>query len=59
MRSGGRLRDDVARITQDLAYELEAVIRRAPTQWHLFQANWPSDPGYSRGSTRMAHLPKK
>ena len=38
-----RLRDDVARITQDLADELEVLIRRAPEQWHLFQPNWPSD----------------
>ncbi len=44
-RKGG-LRDDVARITQNLAYELEFLIRRAPEQWHLFQPNWPSDPGY-------------
>ncbi len=42
----GKLREDVARITQDLAYELEGLIRRAPEQWHLFQPNWPSDPGY-------------
>ena len=44
-RQGG-LREDVARITQDLAGELEGLIRRAPEQWHLFQPNWPSDPGY-------------
>lgn len=42
----GKLREDVARITQDLAHELEHLIRRAPSQWHLFQPNWPSDPGY-------------
>ena len=42
----GGLREDVARITQLLAYELEFLIRRAPEQWHLFQPNWPSDPGY-------------
>ncbi len=42
----GALRDDVSRITQDLATELEHLIRRAPEQWHLFQPNWPSDPGY-------------
>ena len=42
----GSLREDVARITQLLAYELEFLIRRAPEQWHLFQPNWPSDPGY-------------
>lgn len=42
----GKLREDVARITQYLADELEHLIRRAPEQWHLFQPNWPSDPGY-------------
>lgn len=42
----GRLRDDVARITQDLAHALEELIRRAPEQWHLMQPNWPSDPGW-------------
>jgi KDO2-lipid IV(A) lauroyltransferase len=47
-RSAGRLRDDVARITQDLARELEILIRREPSQWHLFQPNWPSDPGFGR-----------
>jgi phosphatidylinositol dimannoside acyltransferase len=45
-RSGGSLRDDVTRGTQALASELEVLIRRAPQQWHLFQPNWPSDPGY-------------
>ncbi len=39
----GRLRDDVARVTQHLAHELEALIARAPEQWHLMQPNWPSD----------------
>jgi KDO2-lipid IV(A) lauroyltransferase len=42
-----RLRDDVQRITQLLAHELEILIRRAPSQWHMFQPNWPSDPGYA------------
>jgi KDO2-lipid IV(A) lauroyltransferase len=42
----GSLRDDVARITQTLITEMEVLIRRAPEQWHLFQPNWPSDPGY-------------
>lgn len=45
VRHGG-LREDVSRVTQELAYELEMLIRRAPEQWHLFQPNWPSDPGY-------------
>jgi len=37
------LRADVARVTQDVARELEILIRRAPDQWHLLQPNWPSD----------------
>ncbi len=44
----GSLRDDVARVTQQLARELELLITRAPQQWHLFQPNWPSDPGYQK-----------
>jgi phosphatidylinositol dimannoside acyltransferase len=39
----GKLRADVERITQDLAHELEELIRMAPEQWHLTQPNWPSD----------------
>ena len=39
----GSLREDVARITQALAHDFEALIRRAPEQWHLMQPNWPSD----------------
>ena len=42
-RTAGRLRDDVARVTQALAHELEILIRAAPEQWHLLQPNWPSD----------------
>lgn len=45
-RSTGSMRDDVTRVTQALAHELEVLIQRAPAQWHLFQPNWPSDPGY-------------
>ena len=37
------LREDVQRISQHLAIELELLIRRDPAQWHLFQPNWPSD----------------
>ena len=43
MTRRGKLRDDVARVTQDLANELGVLIRRAPDQWHMFQPNWPSD----------------
>jgi KDO2-lipid IV(A) lauroyltransferase len=41
-RHGG-LREDVTRVTQLLANELETLIRAAPEQWHLLQPNWPSD----------------
>ena len=39
----GRLRDDVAALTQLLAHELEALIRTYPEQWHVLQPNWRSD----------------
>ncbi|MGI9604801.1 MAG: phosphatidylinositol mannoside acyltransferase [Acidimicrobiales bacterium] len=39
----GRFRDDVTRVTQDLARELERFIRAAPEQWHVLQPGWPSD----------------
>ncbi|MBI2708559.1 MAG: phosphatidylinositol mannoside acyltransferase [Actinobacteria bacterium] len=39
----GKLREDVGRVTQELAHALEILIRRAPDQWHLMQPNWPSD----------------
>lgn len=48
----GRLRENVAAGTQALATELELLIARAPEQWHLFQPNWPSDPGYDERFTR-------
>lgn len=37
------LRADVQRVTQDMAVAFEDLVRRAPTQWHLLQPNWPSD----------------
>ncbi len=37
----GSLREDVERITRILARELECLVRRAPSQWHVFQPNWP------------------
>lgn len=40
------LRADVARVTQEVATGLETLIRRAPEQWHIFQPNWPGDPGW-------------
>ena len=39
----GSVREDVKRITENLAQELEVLISAEPSQWHLFQPNWPSD----------------
>ena len=39
----GSVKEDIVRITQALAVEFEALIRRAPEQWHMLQPNWPSD----------------
>lgn len=39
----GTLRQDVKRVTQDLADELGLLIAAAPHQWHMFNPNWPSD----------------
>lgn len=40
----GRFREQVRLGTQELAHQLEALVRQAPTQWHLLQPNWPDDP---------------
>lgn len=42
----GKLRVDIAALTQLVADELESMITAAPTQWHVLQPVWPSDPGY-------------
>ncbi len=39
----GNRAERVSRGAQALAHVLEAMIREAPSQWHLFQPNWPSD----------------
>lgn len=39
----GSFREDVTRVTQALARELERFIRAAPEQWHVLQPGWPSD----------------
>ena len=41
--STGNTREDVARISQDLARVMEEHIKKQPEQWHLLQPNWPSD----------------
>jgi phosphatidylinositol dimannoside acyltransferase len=40
----GTLREDVTRVTQELAATFEYDIRCRPEQWHMYQPNWPSDP---------------
>ena len=62
----GRLRADVTRITQDLAWSLEELIRAAPEQWHLMQTNWPSDEEalrrfrqHRRGLNQQHHQPER
>ncbi len=40
---GTSLRENLQRVTQDLAHSLERLISVAPEQWHLMQPNWPSD----------------
>ena len=49
----GRLRADVTRVTQQVAHDLERLIRRAPDQWYLFQPNWPSDRDESSAATTL------
>jgi KDO2-lipid IV(A) lauroyltransferase len=39
----GTLRQDVARLTQEIATRLEGLIRQAPEQWHVFQPLWLAD----------------
>jgi KDO2-lipid IV(A) lauroyltransferase len=41
--STGDLRADVQATMQLLAHRFETLIGANPTQWHLFQPNWPSD----------------
>jgi KDO2-lipid IV(A) lauroyltransferase len=33
-------------VTESVVQKMEQLIRREPGQWHLFQPNWPTDPGY-------------
>lgn len=42
-REGLSLRSEVQVVSQELAQQLEVLIRQAPDQWHLLQPNWPSD----------------
>ena len=37
------LRADMKRMTQAMATAFERLVEAAPDQWHLLEANWPSD----------------
>jgi KDO2-lipid IV(A) lauroyltransferase len=39
----GDLRSDIKSLTQLIALNLETAIKVAPTEWHVFQPNWPAD----------------
>ncbi len=39
----GKMREDIKRITQNIADVMEMQIRREPHQWIVLQPNWPSD----------------
>jgi KDO2-lipid IV(A) lauroyltransferase len=43
MPETGSEADRIQEGTQRIAQALEALILRAPTQWHIVQPNWPSD----------------
>ena len=38
----GKLREDVRRVTQLVAHELEGLIQRAPEQWHVLESRFAS-----------------
>jgi KDO2-lipid IV(A) lauroyltransferase len=40
----GRLREDVALTTQQVAAELQGLISADPAQWHVLSALWPEAP---------------
>ena len=42
-RHGGRMKEDIVRITQNIASVMEMQIQREPHQWIVLQPNWPSD----------------
>jgi KDO2-lipid IV(A) lauroyltransferase len=46
--------DRVRALTEQVVKQMEELIRREPGQWHLFQPNWPSDPGYRHASASEA-----
>ncbi len=43
MPTSGTPEENLVEGTEQIARALEELIRRAPTQWHIVQPNWPSD----------------
>ena len=43
--------DKIRHVTEQIVAKMEELIRREPGQWHLFQPNWPSDPGYPHATS--------
>jgi lauroyl/myristoyl acyltransferase len=43
--------EQIRELTQRIAHGMEELIKREPGQWHLFQPNWPSDPGYKHANS--------
>jgi len=48
--TGGDRASRVLEGTRRVARSLEEIVRLHPTQWHLLQPNWPSDPGWEERS---------
>jgi lauroyl/myristoyl acyltransferase len=51
MPEGGTRSERIKEGTQRVAEAIEDQIRKNPSQWHLFQPNWPSDAEASGAST--------
>jgi KDO2-lipid IV(A) lauroyltransferase len=50
----GKMREDVARVSQLVADELSSLIRRAPEQWHVFSDPFASMPLDAEGARSLA-----
>jgi phosphatidylinositol dimannoside acyltransferase len=53
----GKLRTDVAVLTQLLADELAELIAAAPHQWHVLQPHWLADHGVARTTSDSGKTP--
>ncbi|MGH2758465.1 MAG: phosphatidylinositol mannoside acyltransferase [Actinomycetota bacterium] len=53
VEAGKADRERAYELTVDVARRMEDLIRREPGQWHLFQPNWPTDPGYRHAQSEL------